>query len=107
MAVANSHKTLLEKRMKTTHFLNTSTVSPSSPIELEALPQFLPVGNAPGKYIRHILLGEPDAVRQTIYRLHALRYTETTLWSPVLQIQEPLTIEPVTGEAISLLRKQL
>ena len=93
--------------MKTTHFLTTPTVSPGSSLESETLPQFLPVGNAPGKYIRHILLGDPDAVRQTIYRLHALRYTETTLWSPVLQIQEPLTIEPVPGEAISLLRKQL
>lgn len=84
-----------------------SRISSELPSEPETLPQLVPVSSPPRKYIRHILLGDPDAVRQTIHRLHALRYTETTLWSPVLQIAEPLTIESVPGEAISLLRKQL
>lgn len=57
--------------------------------------------------IRHILLGDADAVRQTIHLLHTLHYTETILWSPVLAIAEPLVITPAQGEAMSLLRKLL
>ncbi|MGB3573227.1 MAG: hypothetical protein WA783_01385 [Phormidesmis sp.] len=71
------------------------------------LPQLTPVGSTPGESIRHILLGKPDAIRQTIHLLHRLHYTETILWSPVLTIEEPLVIAPAPAEAISLLRKQI
>lgn len=74
---------------------------------LRSLPQLNPVGSSPQRSIRHILLGEPDAIRQTIHLLHSLHYTETILWSPVLTIDEPLIITPAQGEAISLLRKLL
>jgi hypothetical protein len=57
--------------------------------------------------IRHILLGSPGAVRQTIHLLHTLRYAETVLWSPILAVEEPLVITPVQGEAMSLLRRHL
>lgn len=66
-----------------------------------------PIGNAPGESVRHILLGSPGAIQQTIHRLHTLRYAETILWTPVLTIEEPLIISPAQSEAISLLRKQI
>ena len=73
---------------------HSSLITPSSPL-------------APSESIRHILLGNPEAIRQTIHLLHRLRYTETILWSPVLAIEESLVITPAQGEAISLLRKQI
>ncbi|MGC1309540.1 MAG: hypothetical protein WA885_20145 [Phormidesmis sp.] len=74
---------------------------------LRPLPQLIPTGSAPGRTIRHILLGDPYAIRQTIHLLHSLHYSEPILWSPVLTIDEPLVITPAQGEAISLLRKLL
>ncbi len=74
---------------------------------LNPQPQLDPSGNPAKQSIRHILLGEPDAIRKTIRLLHTLRYTETLLWTPVLSIEEPLIITPAQSEAISLLRKQL
>ncbi|MGB7249253.1 MAG: hypothetical protein WBC73_09965 [Phormidesmis sp.] len=79
---------------------------------LAAGPQTLPVGPAPvetppGESIRHILLGRPAAVRQTIHLLHSLRYAETVLWTPVLAIETPLVITPVPGESLSLLRRMV
>ncbi len=71
------------------------------------LPQLVSAGTTPGESVRHILLGSPDAVRQTIHLLHTLHYSETILWSPVMAIAEPMTITPAQGEAISLLRKHL
>ncbi|MGC1308810.1 MAG: hypothetical protein WA885_16410 [Phormidesmis sp.] len=71
------------------------------------LPQLISTGSSPQRAIRHILLGEPDAIRQTIHRLHILHYTEPILWSPILTIEEPLVITPAQGEAMSLLRKLL
>jgi len=61
----------------------------------------------PGERVKHILLGSPSAIRQTIHLLHSLRYAETVLWSPVLRVEEPLAITPEQGEAMSLLRRML
>ena len=58
-----------------------------------------------GEVVKHILVGSPGAVRQTIHLLHSLHYAETVLWTPVLRIQEPVVIRPEQGEAMSLLRK--
>ncbi|MEM8503857.1 MAG: hypothetical protein AAF716_11970 [Cyanobacteria bacterium P01_D01_bin.1] len=79
----------------------------SAVLQSSPLPHLTPSGGAPGESIRHILLGKPEAIRQTIHLLHTLHYTETILWSPVLTIEEPLVITPAQGEAMSLLRKQL
>jgi len=79
----------------------------SAVLQSSPLPHLTPSGNAPGESIRHILLGKPDAIRQTIHLLHTLHYTETILWSPVLTIEEAVVIAPAQGEAMSLLRKQL
>lgn len=78
--------------------------SQASPLAVElSLP--VPSGNSARESLRHILLGSPGAVRQTIHLLHTLHYVETVLWSPVMAIEEPLIITPAQGEAISLLRR--
>ncbi len=64
-------------------------------------------GTDPGESLRHILLGSPSAIQQTIHLLHKLHYAETLLWTPILTIEEPLNITPAQGEAISLLKKQI
>ncbi|MGB7084007.1 MAG: hypothetical protein WBD47_00525 [Phormidesmis sp.] len=66
-----------------------------------------PIATSPRYSIRHILLGHPAAVRQTIYLLHSLHYAETGLWTPVLTIETPLVIAPAPDESISLLRRSL
>lgn len=68
-------------------------------------PKLAPDGTPPKEHIRHILLGSPSAIRQTIHRLHRLHYAEPILWTPVLTLDEPLTLSPAQGEAMSLLRK--
>ena len=100
--------------MKTTSFLSHPTVldgSLSAARSLAsgaiALAEPAPSGGVPREYLRHILLGSPEAVRQTIYLLHRLRYSETGLWSPVMAVEKSLIITPAQGEAISLLRKQV
>ena len=71
------------------------------------LTQLVPSGTLPREFLRHILLGSPEAVRQTIHLLHRLNYSETVLWNPVLAVEESLIITPAQGEAMSLLRKQV
>lgn len=97
--------------MKTTSFiadqpLPGQPLAPTPTLPLAPSPHPLH-GTAPRESIRHILLGSPAAIRQTIHLLHTLHYVETILWSPVLTIEEPLVITPAQGEAISLLRKPL
>ena len=100
--------------MKTTSFLSAQTVtkralSASEPLSSNAstLTQPMPSGTVPREFLRHILLGSPEAVRQTIHLLHRLNYSETVLWSPVMAVEELLIITPAQGEAMSLLRKQV
>ncbi|MGD1865915.1 MAG: hypothetical protein ACFB0D_15300 [Phormidesmis sp.] len=73
--------------------------------ELSTLPSLSP---AEGEPLRHILLGTPGGVRQTIHLLHTLRYVENALWSPLLPIPEgQLIITPKQGEVMSLLIKNV
>ena len=85
-------------------FDRTATHGQNAPTLLSA---FVPHGSPQREPLRHILLGSPAAVRQTIHLLHTLNYSETVLWSPILAIEEPLIITPAQGEAMSLLRKYL
>ena len=103
-----------EETMKTTSFLSNQAVLDRAVGASElpssgaiALAEPAPSGGMPREYLRHILLGSPEAVRQTIYLLHRLRYSETGLWSPVVAVEESLIITPAQGEAMSLLRKQV
>lgn len=78
-----------------------------SPAHPTTLTQITANGTPPKESIRHILLGSTDAIRQTIHLLHTLHYAETVLWSPVLPVEEQLTITPAQGEMMSLLRRHL
>ena len=101
------------KTMKTTALLSAQTVTertlsagaPST--NATTLTELVPSGTVPREFLRHILLGSPEAVRQTIHLLHRLHYSETVLWSPVMAVEESLIITPAQGEAMSLLRKQV
>ncbi|MGB3299595.1 MAG: hypothetical protein WBA76_15125 [Phormidesmis sp.] len=85
--------------------------SPAAQFALHPTPQLAlklaPDGTPPKEYIRHILLGSPHAIRHTIHLLHQLRYSEPTLWTPALSLDEPFTLSPAQGEAMSLLRKPI
>jgi len=66
-----------------------------------------PENRAHKEVLRHILLGSPGAIRQTIYLLHSLRYSETALWTPLAPVQGQLLITSEQGEMMSLLRRSL
>ena len=57
--------------------------------------------------LRHILLGSPSAIRQTIYLLHSMNYAESGLWSPIMKVNKQMIITPEQGESMSLLRRSL
>jgi hypothetical protein len=90
--------------MKTNHLLTVQSLSTSPPNAQNPLPCLSSSGGGEEREIlRHILLGSPGAVRQTIHLLHSLHYAETLLWSPIMAIEEPLIITPEQGDAMSLL----
>ena len=67
-----------------------------------------PKNNRPQKEeLRHILLGSPDAIRQTIHLLHRLHYSESALWTPLSPVRGQLVITSEQGEMMSLLRRSL
>ncbi|MEM8808535.1 MAG: hypothetical protein AAGF01_21165 [Cyanobacteria bacterium P01_G01_bin.38] len=77
----------------------------AAPSELSATP-ILPQTDADP--LRHILLGSPGGVRQTIHLLHTLRYVETALWSPLVAIpNEQIIITPRQGDVMSILIRDL
>ena len=79
----------------------TSPVSPILPADFSTLPD-------PGSTIRHILLGPPGTIRQTIHLLHNLRYVETSQWSPMIEIPDNrLILRPEPDDVISMLVRRL
>ncbi|MEO0350752.1 MAG: hypothetical protein AAF282_14695 [Cyanobacteria bacterium P01_A01_bin.15] len=61
-----------------------------------------------GEVIRHILLGRPSGIRQTIHLLHNRRYVETSQWSPLIEVPDNrLILTPEPGEVVSLLTRRL
>ena len=103
-----SSKPPSEKPIKTTHLLTVPSPTDDLVNTQNPLPTLSSVGNGEAREnIRHILLGSPGAVRQTIHLLHNLHYAETVLWSPVITIEEPLVITPAQGEAMSLLKRHI
>ncbi|MGC1310291.1 MAG: hypothetical protein WA885_23935 [Phormidesmis sp.] len=98
--------------MKTTIFLASDLPTPgqAAPLTLQPSTPLNPIDfrrHSSREELRHILLGSPDAIRQTIYLLHSLNYAEPLLWSPVMAVGEQMVITPEQGEAISLLRRSL
>ena len=58
--------------------------------------------------IRHMLLGRPGSIRQTIHLLHNLNYSAASQWSPLIEIPDgQLILTPERGEVLSLLMKRL
>jgi hypothetical protein len=58
--------------------------------------------------LKHLLIGSPRAIRQTIHRLHILGYAEVGFWSPLIAIpQRQLVITSSEGEMMSLLMRYL
>ena len=54
--------------------------------------------------LKHLLIGSPRAIQQTIHRLHNLGYADAGLWSPLIAIpQSQLVITASAGEMLSLL----
>ncbi|MEM7063166.1 MAG: hypothetical protein AAF572_08375 [Cyanobacteria bacterium P01_B01_bin.77] len=79
----------------------TPQVSPASSADFSPLLE-------PGSSIRHILLGHPGTIRQTIHLLHNLRYVETSQWSPLIEVpNQQLILRPAPDEVISMLVRRL
>ncbi|MEO0539443.1 MAG: hypothetical protein AAFZ80_01115 [Cyanobacteria bacterium P01_A01_bin.105] len=72
------------------------------------LPADLSVTLPDGDTIRHILIGHPSNIRQTIHLLHNLHYVEVSQWSPLVEPVEPRLVLPLSdAEQISLLTRRL
>ncbi|MGD1854085.1 MAG: hypothetical protein ACFB2W_07515 [Leptolyngbyaceae cyanobacterium] len=79
----------------------TPSVPPALPADFSTLPN-------PGDTVRHILLGHPSTIRQTIHLLHNLRYVETSQWSPLIEVpNHQLILRPEPDEVISMLVRRL
>lgn len=52
------------------------------------------------KPIKHLLIGAPEAVKNTIHTLYALGYARIDQWSPLQPTSNP-------GEVMSVLRREL
>ena len=77
------------------------TVSPETVTALQTAPG---AGQVKEKEVlRHILLGSPEAIRQTIHQLHVLSYVESLLWTPIVAVRGDVVITPQQGAAMSLL----
>jgi hypothetical protein len=58
--------------------------------------------------LKHLLIGSPRAIQQTIHRLHNLGYADAGLWSPLMALPQPqLVITASAGEMMSLLLRSL
>ena len=58
--------------------------------------------------LKHLLIGSPRAIQQTMHRLHNLGYAEVGFWSPLIAIpQQQLVITTSEGEMMSLLLRSL
>jgi hypothetical protein len=58
--------------------------------------------------LKHLLIGSPRAIHQTIHLLHNLGYAEAGLWSPLIAIpHQQLVMTPNEGEMMSLLMRYI
>lgn len=65
-------------------------------------------GSSPGsERVRHIVIGSPAGVRETIHMLHILNYSEQIHWTELLAIPETgLTLRPELGQVFSYLDRR-
>lgn len=81
---------------------------PELPPNSEAAPTLLttPDPGPEGEFVRHILVGSPEAVRETIYVLHQRRYVEQALWTGPLAVgPHGVRLSRREGEAIAYLMR--
>ncbi|MBE9067877.1 hypothetical protein IQ260_14580 [Leptolyngbya cf. ectocarpi LEGE 11479] len=84
------------------------TFQDQTPQVSSVLPADFSIPLEPGSSIRHILLGHPGSIRQTIHLLHNLRYVETSQWSPLIEVPDQrLILRPAPEEVISMLVRRL
>lgn len=79
-------------------------LQPSAVPVVSPLLQPLPLRYPNREPIRHLLIGSPRLVQQTIHQLHNLRYAEAGLWSPEIPTSDAeirLTLNP--GEVLRIL----
>jgi hypothetical protein len=46
-----------------------------------------------GEKLQHVLIGSPEGIQETTHRLHALKYVDVGLWSPII---------PMPGSTLSM-----
>ena len=81
---------------------------PAVPPSRLTLPADLSLAQPPGDTIRHILVGRPGPLRQTIHLLHNLRYVEVSQWSPLMEIPSgQLVIVPRPEEQMTILVRRV
>ena len=95
--------------MQTTAYLAIDLLNPegrqTAPAALRIEPGFSSSPNR--EELRHILLGSPEAIRQTIHQLHVLNYAETVLWSPVMPVGDQIILTTNKGRQLICLRRAL
>jgi len=87
-------------------FLPTALAQPACG-EVADIPQLIPPIPEPTP-IRHLLIGTPEVVQNTIHRLHNLRYAEAGFWSPaIVPPNSQLTISLNPHEVMRILVRSL
>ncbi len=69
----------------------------------EAAPTLLatPDPGPSGEVIRHVIIGSPEGVRETIHRLHIKRYVEQAMWTGPIEIgPSGVNITPSQGQIL-------
>ncbi len=59
--------------------------SPPKPLD-QTYPNTIPDPGPSGEVVHHIIIGSPEAVRETIHRLHLKRYVEQAMWTGPIEI---------------------
>ncbi len=87
----------------TTHLQSSRPSSEAAPILL-ANPEATGPDN---ERVRHIVIGSPAGVRETIHMLHVLNYSEQIHWTKLMAITERgITLRPELGKVFSYLDRQ-
>ncbi|MEO0407980.1 MAG: hypothetical protein AAF289_11575 [Cyanobacteria bacterium P01_A01_bin.135] len=80
-----------------------------SPMEAEPrIPTLIePTPTLGYEYLRHLLIGSPNAARHTVERLHLMGYVERHLWTPDIAIgPQGIRITPAHGQVLRYLVQQ-
>jgi len=87
------------------------TAVDAAPEEAQNAPQILtlldPAPEANYEYLHHLLVGTPRGVWNAIDHMHAKRYVERHLWTPLIPVRESgIHITPAQGQVLSYLIRQ-